>query len=706
MKQIYKQICIALFFMAVAVVMSWPAAGNMTSHIIGEGGDPWQTLWRFEYKYEALLTAQQDGVLGQFIASEFFGTGGERLVNLSVWPWMPVYALLGQPQAYNVIWLLSFALSGYAMYLLTRWLLREHAPPGVRVDSEAGAILAGLLYQLLPFHVAHSLGHFGAMQLQWLPLLFLLAWLWLKKPTLWRTVGLVVLITAQVWTEHHYALWFLISMLVVFWAQRVRVRELLMSTVARRQALIGVLLLACITLPSVLPTVRLATSNTSLSLGAEQTVRFSTDVFSYITPAPFHPVWGGMFGALFSHRFTGNVTEATAYLGLVPLLVIVFFHQRVPRQQLKFWLVLGGTFWLLSLGPRLHVLGIVTPLPLPYTLIDGWPLFSAVRAIGRTAVIVGLSIGVLFGWVVATQVHRKQFVYLLGGLLLVEFLFLPMPLIPAVLSPAYSAARALPGSTLIELPAATNYTAASRALYATLTHGKSIVGNIALERAQDSDAFAESQSLPALRQLLHLRTTHIRQDRKDFFDQGAVETLPDTLRWLDVGGILVHSDSLSPLQLSATRNFLEDDLGLIPSDFSDGFLYDVSPLLEAGDSDGVFLARDGRWQNVGFDEERESVFAELPTEATTTLYNVSDQTQVVRLQFQVPLEGHGNVVVRTEDDVLVADLTAGPGELVEIEYVLEPGSVVLHWRNKLTQKVIIQNPALSASLVSPSVIQP
>jgi hypothetical protein len=532
---------------------------------------------------------------------------------------------------------------------------------------------------------------------QWLPLLFLVLFLWLKRPTTWRTIGLVALITVQTWTEHHYALWFAIGALIIGWLQRTQIKKLRHSLGARKQLLLAVILLLVITLPSISPTVQLATTDSTLSLGAEQAVRFSTDAFAYVVPASFHSLWGGFFNTFFSHRFTGNVTESTAYLGIIPLLLIIFFHHKVPRSQLTLWLTLGVTFWLISLGPRLHLLGYVAPVPLPYAIVDDWPIFSAIRAVGRAGIVAGISLALLLGWVAATQIKRSQFAYLLGALLLIEFLFLPMPLIPAVLSPAYSATRSLKGSTIIELPAATNYTAGSRALYATLTHGKEVIGNIALERALSDTALTEAQSLPALRQLLHLRTTHIRQDRSDFFEQDPVETLPDTLHWLDAGGILVHTDSLSVLQLATARDFLEDDLGLTPVAYDDAFLYDVAPLLANATTDGVFLSRDGRWENVGYDEARDSVFAELPSEATTTLYNVTTRPQSVRLTFTIPHESQGNILITTADGATVADVAAVAGETVVIPYQLLPGSTQLTWRNKLTQKVILKNPTLTVS---------
>ncbi|HLD09744.1 MAG TPA: hypothetical protein VJB68_06825, partial [Methylophilaceae bacterium] len=265
-------------YLAVTLVMTLPVANTLTSQIIGEGGDPWQTMWRFEYKYEALVNAATAGDLGLFLRQEFWGGGEPRLMNLSVWPWMPIYAALGNPQGYNVVWLLSFFLTGYSAYLLLRWSLQEYAPTIVSpAQREWAAIIAGLYYMLLPYHVAHSLGHFGAMQLQWLPLLFLALGAWLKRPAPGRTMALAALFTMQVWIEHHYALWFVVAALLWVGWQRRDIARAWRQAAFRQQLFVLLVLLFGITLPSILPTLRLAAADTVLTLGAAQTTRFSAD---------------------------------------------------------------------------------------------------------------------------------------------------------------------------------------------------------------------------------------------------------------------------------------------------------------------------------------------------------------------------------------------------------------------------------------------
>ena len=682
-------------YSGLALLMSMPLALNLNNSVVGEGGDPWQTMWRFEEKEAQLREALSGNVLS-YVGEEFFGGGEPRLINLSVWPWMGLHLLFGQPMSYNMIWLLSYVLSGYGMYLLVRWLMRDRKFSDVLEDKgwiiEGAAWLAGVYYMFLPFHTAHSMGHFGAMQTQWIPLIILTALIFVKKPSLIKALALAVLLTVQAWTEHHYALWLIFFFVVWVLMNKDKVREYWKQPGAfiYKGLIVGFLLLF-VALPYSL-TARMALQReSSLVLGREQVIRFSADLFSYVVPAYWHPAWGGVFNRLFTEHFTGNAAEATQYLGISVLLLILFFHQEIPKKQKRYWLTVAGVFLVLSLGPRLHVFGKVLPVWLPYDLIDSWPVINIVRVVARAGVFVGVAAAVLLGWVIRTQFKRKISMSAAGVLIVLEFVFLPVPLQSTKLSSAYEIVGEQSGKSIIEIPAATNYVTASRALFASVKHGKEVVGSIALERALDAGVLKEVRSLPALRQLIYLRTGHLSKGRDDFFAQNMSETMRDVLKWLDVGAVVVHTDSLSSTQKKEVSEFLEDDLNLELQKHGDVNLYLIDPKKMSGD--GVFMSRDERWKNVGFDPVRGSVFAEIEKEASVTLYNVTDVKMKVVLEFKIALESHGNILVKN-DDAAVADLLAKGGEKAAIEIVLEPGTTRLDFVNRLTDKVIIQDPIM------------
>src|SRR5581483_2951541 len=206
-KWMYALLALACYTV-IALAMSWPLVFHMRSTVIGQGGDPWQTLWRFVDRSQALHQAIATHSLPSFIHTEFLGGGPGRLVNIAVWPWMPLHLLLGEPLAYNIVWLSSLILSGWAMYFLLAYLFAN------RPRWWAGALLGGLAYMFLPYRIAHALGHFGAMQTQWLPLL-ILAWLALLRSWRWQTaIALALLVIIQAWTDQLYTLWFGVTALI------------------------------------------------------------------------------------------------------------------------------------------------------------------------------------------------------------------------------------------------------------------------------------------------------------------------------------------------------------------------------------------------------------------------------------------------------------------------------------------------------------
>lgn len=680
--EIRKQLVVIGIYIALTAVMTLPLSVYGNSYVVGGGGDLWQTMWRFEHKWQLLAEAFSTGMGQEFMAEEFFAVGGAKLANLSVWPWMWLQVMLGQPLAYNVVWFLSFVLSGYAMYLLAGYLLKRYDVP---------AIISGVYYMFLPYHVAHAQGHFGAMQAQWLPLTVLSFLLLIKKQTIWRVFLFVAAVAMQAWSEHHYLLW--AGILLPIWAVIYR-REIWNRGFKDKGMVylvaVAALLLFFVVLP-LTPTLNLAgEAGSSLNLGKEQLIRFSSDPFAYITPAVWHTIWGGFFGTLFTENFTGNVSEATQYLGILPLLLLFFFHQLVPKKQKIFWVTTVLVFFVISLGPRLHLFGRVTNIWLPYEIVDSWLMLRAVRAIGRAGMVVGLGTAVLLAWILSTQMKRKISGVIVLLVILLDFLFLPVPLQSAKLSPAYEAVSQQSGKALIEIPAATNYVAASRALYASNVHGKEVVGSIALERAIQGGELKEIRSLPALRQLLYLRSTHLIEGRDDFFGQLAVETLPDVLKWLDAGAVLVHEDSLSESQMRGVRAFLERDLGLEPARYEDALLYKVGDI-EGGD--GVFMARDERWQGVGYDPDRGSVFGEIEEAAQVTIYNIGDKRANVVLRFKIAPESSASMTVRSNNKV-ISDINVAGGEVVDITLKVEPGKQNVEFRNRLGGKIIIQDPTL------------
>ncbi len=686
-----KHLGVAVLYILAVVAMTWPVVVQMDSCLAGEGGDPWQTAWRFESKWRTLVdsfdvTWGGMGSFTEFQKNEFFGGGGPRLVNLSVWPWMGLHALFGQPFAYNLVWLLSYFLAGYGMYLLVGHVLKrqkEGAGGGQRF-LEAVAFVSGLYYMFLPFHVAHSMGHFGAMQVQWLPLIVLTVLSIIEKPGFGKALILVGLAITQSWTEHHYALWASVLVFLIILYKRSSLKKLVGSRKGWQVIVLALSLCFIFVILPYFPTLGMAwREGSDLVLGKEQLVRFSADLFAFVTPSVWHSVWGNWFSPVYEKVFTGNVYEATHYLGLFFLLTVVFFQQRVSKKERIFWQGLGLLFLIISLGPRLHVFGVVTDLVLPYEIIDSWPVIEVVRAAARAGVVVGMSMAVMLGLVLFHNINRKVSVAIMVILIAIEFVFVPVNTQSAQLSRVYEEVKSGEGRAIAELPAVTNYRAASKSLFASLRHGKNVVGNIALERAEAKEVYEEVRSFPVLRQILFLRTTHILEARNEFFEQEMVETLTDVLRWLDVKMMVVHPDSLSEKQNKAVEELMMNKMKWSKSEYEDAILYRDEGKTNG---DGVFISRDSGWKNVGYDPDKDCVFAELPGEVGLTVYNANNRNKKLVLEW-----------TKVESDVTIAAdglLSDKNNSRRRIELLVKPGVTNIKIVKKGLKKAIIRDPIM------------
>lgn len=672
MNKAFREHCIAvLLFVFLAILMTLPVIFHMQSGIAGTGGDPWQTMWRF--------TEKGQGGFSAFL-HDISGTGDPQLVNLSVWPWMPLHLLFGQPFAYNLIWLLHFVLSGYAMALLIQVLTDRKS------ILHPAPLLAGIAYMALPYHTAQALGHFGAMQLEWIPFICVAAIVFFKSPTVGKAILLGALLTIQAWVEHHYLVWIGIFGVIAWFVYRKELPPLrkLPSSILALILILGILI-------PFIPTIRLATGNEdAIELGIEQTIRFSADLFSFITPPPSHPIWGGVSHSLFGQYFTGNESESVQYLGISILLAIIFFHKHIPVKQKRLWITTAVVFAILSLGPVLHVFGKETSLPLPYALLANLPVFSAIRVISRTGVMVSFATVVLFGWVIATNIHKTRTSYIIGAIVILDFLFVPFPFQSAVLSPVYAAIQDMPGSSIIEIPAATNYAAASRSLYASSLHGKQVLGNIALERGEDPDAYTLVKSMPGVRQLLYLRTTELSEQRNEFFDQNLLETLPDAMTYLDAHAVIVHTDSLSEVQNKAIEDFFNASPTFTSKSFGDVTLYTAVSLPEENHTDGIVIARHEGWENIGYDPKKQSVFGEVPVNAGIDIINVLNEPREVTLTFVVPQDSPDDVAVKDTNGVEL--LRAKKGEGNSFTVLVNPGITSVTFSSVGEGKAIIQDP--------------
>jgi hypothetical protein len=161
---------IALAYLAIALIWTWPLARHLGTRLAGDVGDPAFNCWVLAWTAGQILAALAGdfGALGQYWQGNIFSpepltlTYSEHLTGQTL-QILPIYAVSGNiVTSYNLLFIATFALSGLAMYLLVRDLTRE----------PAAAFLAGLAFAYAPYRLG-QFSHVQVLSSYWMPLALL-----------------------------------------------------------------------------------------------------------------------------------------------------------------------------------------------------------------------------------------------------------------------------------------------------------------------------------------------------------------------------------------------------------------------------------------------------------------------------------------------------------------------------------------------------
>ena len=156
-------------FVALAIAWTWPLAAHVTSRIPHDPGDSVLNIWLLWWNAHAVPFSA-----AWWSPPFFYPMAGalalsEHLAGLAIVT-TPLQWIGASPlTAYNVAFILSFALSGFFAFLLVRGLLCRHDRPAVR---DVAALAAGLVYGFGPYR-AGQLAHLQVLTSQWMPLALL-----------------------------------------------------------------------------------------------------------------------------------------------------------------------------------------------------------------------------------------------------------------------------------------------------------------------------------------------------------------------------------------------------------------------------------------------------------------------------------------------------------------------------------------------------
>ena len=317
-----------LAYLAIAIVMTWPLGAGLARDVPGDLGDSLLNMWILGWGAEhvpRLLTGQ--AALGDYWNANIFHPEplalafSEHLFG-EVVQILPIYWLTGNLiLCYNLLFISSFALSGLGMYLLARDLLTGYGEETGRGRGfSPAAFIAGLIFAFIPFRIA-QVAHIQSLQAQWMPLALFGFRRYIVGGRRRALAGGSAALLMQNWSNGYYLLFFapFVSIFLVhqMWTAG-RLREWRVWS--------GLLVAGSIVAAGTFPLLTLYL-NAQRVHGFErplgEVIRFSADVYSYLTAPDAVRVWGRVMQAY-------PKPEGELFFGFVPWVLFAIALLRGP----------------------------------------------------------------------------------------------------------------------------------------------------------------------------------------------------------------------------------------------------------------------------------------------------------------------------------------------------------------------------------------
>jgi hypothetical protein len=353
------------FFMALAVLKTYPLTAVLGTHIPGDLLDPLFNTWALAWGVHALLTQP----LRLFDANIFHPIPGALAFGehmLGLLPvFAPIYLATGSALvAHNVLFMLTFALAGLAAFCLAfRWTQRT-----------GPALVAGVLFGFAPYRFA-QITHIMILGFFWAPLVMVFLDRFLHDRRWRNLIGFAIFYWLQALSSVYLA--FMVTIAVVL--QVAYYSVFIDGTILRGQsaAKVGAFMVASVAILGPIHRPYMAFQTRWHMVRSIRDAE-AGDLMALLSAPPLvNDLYAGSLhfsGYWENWLFPGLVLPALIALGSRGS-VTGLAPETLHRLRVVSWITIGAGL-LLSLGPRLIAFGYRTAVPLPYLalyyIVPGW----------------------------------------------------------------------------------------------------------------------------------------------------------------------------------------------------------------------------------------------------------------------------------------------------------------------------------------------
>ena len=336
-------------FSALSVALTWPVVLGIGSDVPGDLGDSLLNMWILGWGAEHLPRLLTGAISwSQFWNANIFHPDplalalSEHLFGQTL-QILPVYWLTGNIiLCYNLLFISTFALSGFGTYLLVRDL----------TGDKRAAFIAGLVYGFLPYRIA-SVPHLQVMSSQWMPFALYGLNRFVTTGSTRALIGGTAALVMQNWSCGYYLLYFapFVPLFVLHRMWALGTLRTVRTWLYLGAAGAATVLLA---LPFLFP-YQAAQQTFGIERSFGEVVLFSANVWSYVTASENLKLFGKVL------RFYPH-GEGETFLGFTPwLLASVAVAALVRSAFRKNSSVPSVSPWLTSVSAFL-LLAVVTQL--------------------------------------------------------------------------------------------------------------------------------------------------------------------------------------------------------------------------------------------------------------------------------------------------------------------------------------------------------
>jgi len=552
----YRQrgaILVLLAYGLLAVVMTWPVAAQLGTHLPGIGDDLWTHQWTFWWVKQSVLEGHDPFYTRLLFHPYGVSLAFHNVAWLNIAVWLPLQAAIGGFAAYSLVFIAFLALNGFVMYLLAHEL----------TGSPPAAFIGGLVYGFWPYTLSHC-DHPNLIVVCWIPLVLLYLHRTLEKGRRRDALLAALFLTLTGLTRWHLLIMggvvVGLYVLYVLWSKKS----------CRTRRTLGLLMLVglvtgALLAPLAAPIVKAQLTRTYPGdIFIDEQTWGQTDVLSYVLPSRYHPLWGDAAFRLYDNLIVNKVF--VAFLGYTTIALAVIGAAKNWRRA-RFWVLAAAVYVALALGPQLRINGQLYPqVPMPYRLVGDLFFVRILRKPDRFNVFLGLPVAMLVslgmaallrrylppgGWGGLKGGGRKSalavvLVGLAAVLILGEYCPVPYPTLPAVTPAWYSQLAQEPGHfAILDLPMELLHFDKRYSFY-QITHGKALVEGRVSRLPREAFTFIDSNPL-----LQGLRQANAMDpDLMDVSHQ--LHLLADA----DVRYIIFHRKFIAPEQLAACQDWL------------------------------------------------------------------------------------------------------------------------------------------------------